>query len=264
MEYNDQYGEPKVYSVEAGTADTVRPVPNQSNSCTVPESAGTSSWIQRYRAGQRYPSRRFPVERKRQRLLPPSNDMIILQRKRIYELGLYSLHVGSNRLSGYSDLTPVRFTNDSHLVSRARKWIRRELQVFDFLASATQSNEKSGRVTNQATTLQTQRASSNAEFLLEYIIAILETVDIKGSKGQAQEMLADFLGEKSALFLHELNAWLRSPYEDLAAWDRGVAYAWPEGVERALKRSRRDPDVVADECERDSGLRRRIERWIPD
>jgi hypothetical protein len=50
-------------------------------------------------------------------------------------------------------------------------------------------------------------------------------VDIKGSAGQAEELLRDFLGRDNArLFLHELLAWLRSPYASLEDWDRHVQY----------------------------------------
>lgn len=38
-------------------------------------------------------------------------------------------------------------------------------------------------------------------------------------------MLQEFLGRDSArLFLHELGAWLRSPYTKLEDWDRHVQY----------------------------------------
>ena len=38
-------------------------------------------------------------------------------------------------------------------------------------------------------------------------------------------MLQDFLGrDNSKLFLHELKAWLRSPYTKLEDWDRHVQY----------------------------------------
>jgi hypothetical protein len=50
-------------------------------------------------------------------------------------------------------------------------------------------------------------------------------VDIMGSAGQAEEMISDFLGrDNTRLFLHELRAWLRSPYTKLADWDRAVQY----------------------------------------
>jgi hypothetical protein len=51
--------------------------------------------------------------------------------------------------------------------------MRRELQVFEFL-NPERSNETGDRRAN------------NAEFLLEYIVAILKTVDIQGSGGQAE------------------------------------------------------------------------------
>lgn len=53
-------------------------------------------------------------------------------------------------------------------------------------------------------------------------------MDVKGSSGKAQELLAGYLGEENArLFCHELEAWLRSPYVELADWDRHVQYATP-------------------------------------
>ncbi|RDW78242.1 hypothetical protein BP5796_06094 [Coleophoma crateriformis] len=142
----------------------------------------------------------------------PTPDEALLRRRYIYQNQLYSLHVGSNRMSRFRDLTPQLFSSDAELVTRARKWIRRELQVFQFL------NPDGDRDTND-------RRANNAEFLLEYIVAILKTVDIQGSSGQAEEMLQEFLGrENTRLFLHELRAWLRSPYMSLADWDRNVQY----------------------------------------
>ena len=145
----------------------------------------------------------------------PARPGAVLQRRReIYRKHLYSLHVGSNRLSRFRDLTPEFFARDHELLSRARKWIRRELQVFQYLNAEGNSSENG-----------TSKRANNAEFLLEYIIAILKTVHIKGSSGQAEEMLQDFLGRDDArLFLHELQAWLRSPYTELSDWDRRVQY----------------------------------------
>ena len=56
-------------------------------------------------------------------------------------------------------------------------------------------------------------------------MAILKTVDIQGSGGQAEDLIQEFLGrENTRLFLHELRAWLRSPYILLEDWDRHVQY----------------------------------------
>lgn len=144
---------------------------------------------------------------------PMSADSALLRRKEVYRRQLYSLHVGSNRYSRFRNLTPKLFSEDQELVSRARKWIRRELQVFDFLNTDTEEDSTISRKAN------------NAEFLLEYIIALLKTVDMKGSEGQAEDLLQEFLGrDHTRLFLHELRAWLRSPYNSLEDWDRHVQY----------------------------------------
>ncbi|KAJ9655644.1 hypothetical protein H2198_005542 [Neophaeococcomyces mojaviensis] len=143
-------------------------------------------------------------------------DQALRFRKSVYERKLFSLYVGSNRISRYQNLTPAAFGRDEHLVVRAKKWIRRELGVFNFLNSDAPSFARA------------DRRASNAEFLLDYIVAILKSIDLKGSAGQAEELLKEFLGQENArLFLHELEAWLRSPYEHLNHWDRAVQYPTP-------------------------------------
>ena len=154
-------------------------------------------------------------------------ETALLRRKHIYRHLLYSLHVGSNRLSRYTTLTPTEFNQDADLVSRARSFIRRELQIFEFLSP------DNGRETPNVA-----RRANNAEFLLEYIVAILKTVEIKGSSGQAESMLGDFIGVDNArLFLHELSSWLRSPYTRLQDWDRHVQYNESHLHNRTKKRS---------------------------
>lgn len=103
----------------------------------------------------------------------PTPDEAIQRRRHVYGNQLYSLHVGSNRVSRFRDLTPDLFTRDEELASRARRFMRRELQVFEFLNP-------------DHSTGSSDRRANNAEFLLEYIVAILKTVDIQGSSGQAE------------------------------------------------------------------------------
>ncbi|TDZ29937.1 putative RING finger protein [Colletotrichum spinosum] len=165
----------------------------------------------------------------------PSQDEALARRRSIYRHQLYSLHVGSNRISRYRDLTPQMFASDTELVSRARMFLRRELRVFEFLFTG------SSEARTQEPDPAWRRRTNNSEFLLEYIIAILKTVDMQGSTGQAESLIQEFLGrEDTRLLLHELRAWLRSPYTSLENWDRAVQY--PD-VARSGQQS---PSPVAD------------------
>ena len=165
----------------------------------------------RSRTQPQNPARRS--RRSSQQQQPISADAALLRRKEVYRNNLYSFHVGSNRLSKYKDLRPGAIASDEEHVSRARKWIRRELKVFEFLNP------------DERVECGSSKRANNAEFLLEYIVAILKTVDIKGASGQAEDMLQEFLGrDTTRLFLHELGAWLRSPYDSLESWDRHVQY----------------------------------------
>lgn len=213
-----------------------------------------------FRRGRRPPREGRPRQ--------PEPDEPLLRRRQIYRHQQYSLRVGSNRLSQYRELTPDLFNRDEQLVSRARKWIRRELRVFSFLNPDPEGDEERGRPNRVALPGQQRlesRRGNNAEFLLEYIIAILRTVDVKGSAGQAEELLRDFLGRDNAcLFLHELQSWLRSPYTSLEDWDRNVQYedmpGRPGPVQRGPRGSefnRRDTPVY--ESDRRS-FRRRVSK----
>lgn len=159
----------------------------------------------------------------------PYEDEAIQRRRFVYRHNLYSLHVGSNRrqptVSSYKELSPQLFMTDPELVSRARMWLRRELRCFEFLNADGDSLPDHDPVR--------RRRPSKAEFLLEYIVAILKMMDIQDSAGQAEDMIQEFLGrETTRLFLHELKAWLRSPCRSLSAWDRVVQYGGGNAILR--------------------------------
>ncbi|KAF4954619.1 hypothetical protein FSARC_12059 [Fusarium sarcochroum] len=196
------------------------------------------------------PPRRRPYPRRSRYETPSLNPSDEIARRRdVYRHNRYSKHVGSNRLSRYRELNPSAFCTDNELVSRARMWIRRELQVFSFLTADTDDTETRPEDSSSRTAGERRRAN-NAEFLLEYIIAVLKSVDIMGSAGQAEEMIADFLGrDNTRLFLHELRAWLRSPYTKLADWDRAVQYdVSATGSPRAESERDGNPNPVCPWC----------------
>lgn len=186
----------------------------------------------------------------------------IQARREVYANRRYSMHVGSNRVSQYQELTPLTFCADGNLVSRARMFIRRELQVFSFLSSEELSNDRPHSVTatttgNALPGTATRRRANNAEFLLEYIIAILKSVDIMGSVGTARDMLADFLGgENARQFLHELRAWLRSPFTKLEDWDRAVQYGPSEPRQEADEQQQQRMPGDSSNGRSSGGLRR--------
>jgi hypothetical protein len=129
------------------------------------------------------------------------SDPTLPFRHSIYTQNLYSQRIGSNARSRHRDFSAQDFTRDTSLQSRARIFLRRELGVFTFL-------DVPGR-----------------GYLVEYIVTVLRVWDVKGADGKARELVAEFLGQRSAaLLLHELEAWLRSPFEALEGWDREVQY----------------------------------------
>ena len=158
----------------------------------------------RRRQGQDFIRRRS----ERRRPEPTSlEDPALERRRRVYRHQLFSLHVGANSLSQYGDFTAQDFAASVELQRRARMFLRRELQIFSFLNTAAAPR------------------GGNREFLLEYIVAILKTNELKGASGHAEDLLTDYLGRANAkLLLHELEAWLRSPFTSLTEWDSQVQY----------------------------------------
>lgn len=143
-----------------------------------------------------------------------AEDSSLPRRRLVYDNHTPSLHVGANRTSQYQHFTPSTFASNPTLQTRARIFLRRELRVFPFL--------------------DRRPAGANREFLVEYAVAVLKAHDPKGADGRAGELLGEFLGAEDArLLLHELDAWLRSPFERLEVWDRKVQYCDPLAVGRA-------------------------------
>ncbi|KAJ4406334.1 hypothetical protein N0V82_010135 [Gnomoniopsis sp. IMI 355080] len=147
---------------------------------------------------------------------------VLARRRQVYRDHLLSLHVGSNSTSRYKDITLRQLQSDQDLLSRARTFIRRELQVFEFLND--DSSEGHSEDSGVEGAGRRRRRQNNAVFVLEYVIAILKTVDIQESSGHAENLLSDFLGRENAqVFLHELRSFLRSPFS-IEAWDKNVQY----------------------------------------
>ena len=133
-------------------------------------------------------------------------------------------------------------------------WIRRELRVFEFLYSDNAGGESAG----------VTRKAPNAEFLLEYIVAILKTVELKGSAGQAEDLLQEFIGRENArLFLHELQSWMRSPHTSLEEWDRHVQYSESPALKRKSGEETAGPRRQPQVGRRGRGIRI-YERYVPD
>lgn len=120
---------------------------------------------------------------------------------------LYSRHIGSNPISGFRNVTPDQIAEDTELQSKARTWIRRELRVFSFLTEPS------------------QQQPVNQEWLLEFIICILRTIDPRDMSDWAHHILTETLGHENArLFLHELSSWMRSPFRYVKDWEDVMDY----------------------------------------
>lgn len=165
-------------------------------------------------------------------------------RRDVYRRLRYSMHVGSNSLSRYRELTRDSFRNDDELQRRARAFLRRELRVFSWLTTPD-----AGSVDHSAgegpRSFQGRRRTTTVERLLGHIIWLLQHFELRGSDGSVEDVVTAHLGrENTRLLVHELHSFLRSPYSTLEDWDREAQYS--EHVESRTEQvdRTRDPSVT--------------------
>ncbi|TKA78386.1 hypothetical protein B0A55_04718 [Friedmanniomyces simplex] len=178
----------------------------------VPPKENTATAAARDNQGRRQrPTRRFDGLRAPYNDDGPDmavEDPVLQRRRRVYRDRTYSLHVGTNSISHHRDFSYQAFAASADLQSQARTFLRRELKVFSFLDAT-----------------RTRRGGNTREFLTEYVIAVLKVNELKGAGGHAEDLVTEFLRRENArLLLHELEAWLRSPFSRLEAWDEQVQY----------------------------------------
>lgn len=145
--------------------------------------------------------------------------LVLARRRYVYRNGLKACHVGSNRYTQYRNVTPTLCRGKLH--SKAKAFIRRELSVFPFLD--TFSAESSGYCESRHSNI----TSRDIEFLTGYLSALIQLVDTQTIKGAklASNTISDYLGHaNTTIFLHELRAFLKSPFETLVEYDNVVQY----------------------------------------
>jgi hypothetical protein len=150
----------------------------------------------------------------------------------IYREGRYALHIGSSSYNSYRTLSVSDFQHDDQLTRRATAFIRRELLIIDCL------NPRERRQFPDAGPMRSlleQRVGRNywGSQRVDYVMRVLRAVDMQSANGAAEEILRPVTGEFTGLFLHELRAFLRSPFGRVEEWDEVVRYGPPTRGMRA-------------------------------
>lgn len=125
----------------------------------------------------------------------------VARRRDVYARGLFAKHVASNGYTGFrANPSPRDITKDGATAERARLFLRRELRVW--------------------------APPDDVDGLVDHIVAFLRSVDVRSEASvRFLEPLVDETYPQAAEHLaHELYAFLRSPYAELAAYDEVVQY----------------------------------------
>ena len=137
------------------------------------------------------------VQNKRLRFIrrPLDKDGALTRRKQVYLKGWKAKPPPVSSLSKFKDTKPKNFSQDPHQLSKLVPWITRELQAI--------------------------LGIQDVELILEYIVALLKTIDLKTNQGK--ECLQEYLGIHTELFIHELFCFAKS-FLNMEAYDQVVEY----------------------------------------
>lgn len=114
-------------------------------------------------------------------------------RRIVYRRLLYSMHIGSNPVSRYRELTRDAFRHDQELLRRTRAFLRRELRVFGWLATPDGRHE----TMPLARSFQDRRRATTCEKLLGHIVRLLQSFELRGSDGCVEDDLTTHLGRQN-------------------------------------------------------------------
>ena len=212
------------------------------------------------------PPSRHPMLRIRRRIViqhrirdrqdAPVAPRFLNTRMDIYRSGRYALHIGSSAHNSYRVLSVDDFSTDEHLARRASAFIRRELLVIDRLDSQERQRSPDLGLVRHLLEQRLGREYFGSQ-RVDYIMRVLKTADMQGANGAAEEMLRPVVGGVTAQFLHELRAFLRSPFDRVEEWDEVVRYGPPtrgtrvESIDAATLLGRRESRLPRRVAERE-------------
>ncbi|ETN41412.1 uncharacterized protein HMPREF1541_03347 [Cyphellophora europaea CBS 101466] len=188
---------------------------------------------------------------------PTATELTLAFRRQLYARRIPSLYrgrgitrSGARKRPIRPNITPASFGPSAPDAQRLHRlatiWIRRELLLFPFLHPTSPEPSHPSSFTTTPTlptglgvtprshndggeyTRPPQRRTTAAH-LLPFTLAVLQRIDLKGSAGQAVELLGEYLGRENAqLFCHELVGFLGSGARSVEEWDGEVMY-WFDG-----------------------------------
>lgn len=142
----------------------------------------------------------------------------------VYRNQLFVKHMGANKISGFQQITPETFRVFPHLVDRLIPWIRRDLCAILSVSYPQEGDSQYGQRLHpeQDNRLyKYEEIGTGVELIREFIIAVLKKYDLQTDQGQ--DLLYDFLQERTEHFVHELMAFARSSLS-IAAYDKMAQY----------------------------------------
>ncbi|KAF7854684.1 hypothetical protein EAF04_010253 [Stromatinia cepivora] len=104
--------------------------------------------------------------------------------------------------------------------ARVRLFAEHEIQVF-FVRCICPGCEVSPL---PAHTVSVNLEKEYRSFVLEEIVDLLKRYDLRERAVEIEQAVEEYLNEHARLFLHELTAWIESPFDTLEQWDRNVKY----------------------------------------
>ncbi|KAJ8061500.1 hypothetical protein OCU04_009315 [Sclerotinia nivalis] len=121
---------------------------------------------------------------------------------------------------GQRKVTPQDIANSSDMEARVRLFAEHEIQVF-YLKCVCPGCQVSPL---PAHIVSVNRLEEFRSFVLDRVVDLLKRYDLRDKAVEIEQATEEYLNEHARLFLHELRAWIESPFETLDQWHRNAKY----------------------------------------
>ncbi|APA13452.1 hypothetical protein SS1G_07931 [Sclerotinia sclerotiorum 1980 UF-70] len=106
--------------------------------------------------------------------------------------------------------------------ARVRLFAEREIQIFSVKCVCPQCQVPSPDSPNHS--IGPNQVEEIRSFVVNKIVDLLKQYDLQDKAVEIEQAAKEYLSGHARLFLHELRAWIESPFETLEQWHRNTTY----------------------------------------
>ncbi|CAD6451477.1 9cd76d5d-f288-4319-8f53-349f9485f88d [Sclerotinia trifoliorum] len=119
-------------------------------------------------------------------------------------------------------VTPQDIANSSDMEARVRLFAEHEIQIFSAKCVCPACQEPTS--SSSIHMIVPSEVEVIRNFVVNKIVDLLKRYDLQDKAVEIEQEAEQYLNEHARLFLHELRAWIESPFDTLEQWHRNARY----------------------------------------